>query len=74
MLFEEIPADTLPANLSRRRNPLEFYCQLKFFKTLNSLTHSMSQVSFYTPWKYQKTRGFIFFSGGIERDQCRQMD
>ena len=29
----------------------------------------MLLVSFYTPKKYQKTRGFLIFSGGIERDQ-----
>ena len=33
-----------------------------------SLTHFISLVSFYTPWKYQKMRGFLIFSGGIERD------
>ena len=27
------------------------------------LTHFMSLVSFYTPWKHQKTRGFLMFSG-----------
>ena len=37
------------------------------------LTHFMLLVSFYTSWKYQKTRGFLIFSGGIERDQCRDM-
>ena len=26
-------------------------------------------VSFYTPWKYQNTKGFLMFPGGIERDQ-----
>ena len=29
----------------------------------------MSLVSFYTPWKHQKTKDFPMFSGGIERDQ-----
>ena len=33
-----------------------------------SLTHFMPRVSFYTPWKQQKTSGFLMFSGGIERD------
>ena len=32
------------------------------------LTHCMLLVSFYTPWK-QKTKGFLIFSGGIERKQ-----
>ena len=31
------------------------------------LTHFFSPVShFYTPWKRQKTFGFLTFSGGIE--------
>ena len=37
------------------------------------LTHFMLLVSFYTSWKYHKTRGFLSFSGGIERDQCCDM-
>ena len=41
-------------------------------KSLNdlkwALTHFMSLVCFYTPWKRQKTSGFLMFSGGIERD------
>ena len=37
------------------------------------LTHFMLLVSFYTSWKYQKARGLLSFSGGIERDQCRDM-
>ena len=27
----------------------------------------MPLVSFYTPWKHQKTSDFLMFSGGIER-------
>ena len=37
----------------------------------------MLLVSFYTPWKHQKTSGFLIFPGGLERnwdemgqDQC----
>ena len=37
------------------------------------LTHFKPLVSFYTPWKHQKTFGFIMFSGGIETDQCFEM-
>ena len=33
------------------------------------LTHFMSLISFDTPWKHQKTSGFLMFSGGIKRDQ-----
>ena len=63
MLLGEIPADTYFANLSKRRSLPEFYFQLKFFKTLNFLTHSMPQISFYTPENIRKP-GFLLFSGG----------
>ena len=33
------------------------------------LTHFMPMISFDTPWKHQKTRGFLMFSGSIKRDQ-----
>ena len=32
----------------------------------------MAQVSFYNPWKHQKTIGFVVFSGGIEGDLLQQ--
>ena len=32
------------------------------------LTHFMPLVSFDTSWKQQKTKNFLMFSGGIERD------
>ena len=37
------------------------------------LTHFMPLISFYIPWKHQKTRGFLMFSRGMERDQCHEM-
>ena len=40
---------------------------------LSTLTHFMPLVSFYIPWKLQKTRGFLMFSGGIEKDQWHEM-
>ena len=36
------------------------------------LTHFMSLIFFNTPGK-QKTRGFLIFSGGIERDHWHEM-
>ena len=33
----------------------------------------MPLVSFYTPWKHQKTRGFLMLSGGVERDHWYEM-
>ena len=45
-------------------------CDLPNIRTIKGrLTHSMPVVSFYTPWKYQKTAGFFIFSEGIEKDQ-----
>ena len=37
-----------------------------FFDIMIFLTNSMPLVSLYTTWKYQKTPGFLMFSGGIE--------
>ena len=36
------------------------------------LTHFMPLISFDTPWKHQKTRGFRMFSGGIKSDQWNE--
>ena len=38
------------------------------------LTHFMQLASFDTPWKHQKTIGFLMFSGGAERDQLHEMN
>ena len=35
---------------------------------LSVITHFMPLISFDTPWKHQKTSGFLMFSGGIKRD------
>ena len=40
--------------------------------TFQNAFHAL--VSFYSPWKYQKTWRFLVFPGGIERDQCHKMD
>ena len=37
-----------------------------FFPTFAFLTHFSPVSHFYTPWKRQKTFGFLTFSGGIE--------
>ena len=37
----------------------------RFFEIFS--THSMLLVSFYTPWKHQKTSGFLMFSRGVEK-------
>ena len=35
--------------------------------------HFIALISFYTPRKHQKTRDFLMFSGGTERDQWQEM-
>ena len=38
-----------------------------------TITHIMPLVSFYTPWKHQKTRCFVMFLQGAERDIGHEM-
>ena len=38
------------------------------------LIQFMLSVFLYTPWKYKKTSRFLMFLGGIERDQCHEID
>ena len=39
-----------------------------------SLTDFNQLISFYTPWKHQKTSDFLMLSGGIERNQWHEID
>ena len=41
---------------------------LKVNKT-KALIHFMSPLSSHTPWKHQKTRSCLMFSGGVEKEQ-----
>ena len=38
------------------------------------LTHYKPMSHFCTPWKHQKTKGFLTFSWGIEMEHCLKMD
>ena len=38
-----------------------------------ALTHSQPIFHFYSPWKQQKTGGFLMFSGGIEVEHWLKM-
>ena len=38
-----------------------------------SLNHFVPLVFLYTPWKHQKTSGFLMFSGSIQRDWRHEM-
>ena len=44
-----------------------------FFNPIQMLTHFMTLISFDTPSKYQKTRGFQMFSKVIKRDHWHKM-
>ena len=46
---------------------------LKTTFKLFHLTHFRPMSPFYTPWKRQKTRGFLKFSGSIEREHWSEM-
>ena len=37
------------------------------------VTHVMSLLFFYTPWKFQKVSGFFMFSEGIEKSQWHKI-
>ena len=50
----------------RVNTTLEIYLILGFFYRL---TYFMPLFCLYTPCKYQKTRGFLMFSGGLGRDR-----
>ena len=52
-------------NHSVRKSGNTFLRLTKKFKT-SSLTHFSPVSHFYTPWKRQKTKGSLTFSGGIE--------
>ena len=41
---------------------------------VHNWTHLMPLVSFDTPWKHQKTIGFLMFSWVIKRDQWHKID
>ena len=44
-----------------------------FFESNVELTHFRPMLLFYTPWKRQKTQGFLTFSGGIEKEHWPEM-
>ena len=44
-----------------------------FSRTFNTLPHFMPMFHFYTPWKRQKTKGFLTFSGGIEMEHWNEL-
>ena len=65
-------------NLIARQPQLVAYIGLSFCdvflhaKTIQPLTYFIPLFSFYTPWKHQKTPGFLMFLGGIKSDQWHE--
>ena len=64
-------AGSLPIDALSMRNVLVLIYDM--YDTNVILTRSIPLVSFYVPWKDQKTGGFLMISGGIERDQWHKM-
>ena len=64
-LFNQGVFNSNPLLLLETNEPSSFHSSLS--------THFSPLGSFYTPWKHQKTRGFLMFSGGVEREQWHEM-
>ena len=54
-------------NVFRIRKANWIFEELSNLYLIVFLTHFMPLISFDTPWKHQKTRGFLMFSGYIKR-------
>ena len=50
----------------------QFYLNL-FLVIFLQLIYFMARLSFYILWKHQKTRGFLMFLGGIEKEHRHVM-
>ena len=67
--------------LNKRKQVLRAFCNLEpshrsFINNTNKkmrLTHLMRLISFDTPWKDQKTSGFLMFARSMKRDQWHEM-
>ena len=60
-------------NVFRIRKANWIFEELSNLYLIVFLTHFMPLISFDTPWKHQKTRGFLMFSGGLKRVQWHEM-
>ena len=60
-------------NMLAKAKPTLTGSYMRWTLDVDGLTDFMPMVSFYTPWKHQKTSGFLMFSGAIERDQWHKM-
>ena len=52
---------------------IRLYSSLTLYRLWDSVKYFMPLISFDTPWKHQKTKGFLIFSEGIKRDQWHEM-
>ena len=82
LTLHNIKQDLIKVKLQRKQTKFLVYYSTNIYylyfgdsQAMNSflLTYFMPLVSFYTPWKHQKTSGFLMFSGGIERDQWHEI-
>ena len=48
-------------------------CIREIFSEFRSLTQFRPMFPFYNPWKHQKTKGFLVFSGGIKWEHWPEM-
>ena len=70
-LFLKMVNSFQPLTIFARRSLLDVWVGSGHLRPL--LTHFVPLVSFDTPWKHQKAKCFLMFSGGIEIDQCYEM-
>ena len=59
----------LDIRLGSERTPLKINANSFPNNESAALTHFLQLVPFYTPWKHEKTKGFLTFSEGTERNQ-----
>ena len=62
-------AEKLHPRHFRRSTIAQKFISIKNITTLYYVTHFKPMFNFYTPWKLQKTWGFLTFSGGVEMKQ-----
>ena len=63
----------LAANILKNSQGFFAACRFKFYMIINYINQFHAAVSFNTPWKHQKFKGFLMFLGGIEWDQWHEM-
>ena len=60
-------------NIFETRTIFSILLELSMLKTKPNSTHFNAISHFCNPWKCQKTKGFLTFSGAIEMEHCAKM-